>query len=427
MYERSDRMKKKFILLSFILCLTLIITGCWNSRELNTLGIATVIGIDWEDEKILVTIEVINPRPVKAMLEAKPADLVLYVQGRGDTIFDALRNISLKFDRRIFVSQNKIFIFGEEFAKKGFINHIDVLQRDHEFRETAYMLVAKEKKATDIMGVHEAVEEILGMYMEDIVENKKFNPKGVDVNLSEYLKYYYDSGRQPILGVVDRKEKNVIKKVDTHEGKKEYELVIEGCSIFNKEKLSGYLNGEETRALNFVRNEVKGGVIEFPTPVKNIDHYSTPTPSVKDSSSTISTLNRDKSVFEIIKSKTKSDVEIENGKFILKTKVKMRGMLGDVTGDIDVSNEEAIKLIEESCSKQVKEEIESTIKKVQKKYKTDVFAFGTLVHRKYPKEWHRISSDWNNIFSQADVQVEVETNIIRTGLVNTSTNKIKGE
>lgn len=112
---------------------------------------------------------------------------------------------------------------------------------------------------------------------------------------------------------------------------------------------------------------------------------------------------------------------------MLKTKVKMRGMTGEVVGDVDISKQEAIKLMEESCSRQIKEEIENTIKKVQKDNKVDIFGYGNIVHRKYPKEWRSMKDEWDTIFSQAHVEVEVETHIIRTGLVNTPTNKVKGE
>lgn len=101
MYERSDKLKRKIFLIIIIIFSTYIVTGCWNSRELNTLGIATAIGIDWVDGQILATVEIINPRPVKGMSEAKPGDLVRYVQGSGDTIFEAARNIALKFDRKV--------------------------------------------------------------------------------------------------------------------------------------------------------------------------------------------------------------------------------------------------------------------------------------------------------------------------------------
>lgn len=427
MYERSDKMKRKLILLSTILFWVFIMTGCWNSKELNTLGIVTAIGVDWKDKEILVTAEVINPRSVKGMSEAKPEELVKYVQGRGDTIFEAFRNIASKLDRRIFLSQNKVFIFGEEFAKRGLTDYMDLFQRDEEFRETSYILIAKGKQATDVMGVYGGIEEVPGVYMEDIIKNKRNNAKLISINISEYLKYYYDSGRQPILGVVYKEEKDPISKPDTSKGKKEYELIIEGSSVFSREKLVGYLTAEETRALNFVGNRIEGGIIEFPTPITKVDSYSTPTPQTEGLSSDVRPMVKGGSVFQITKSKTKNNIDIVNGKLILNTKVKMKGIIGEVIGDIDISKEEAIKLMEEHCSRQVQKEIENTIKKVQKEYKIDIFGFGSLMHRKYPEKWHGIKNDWDNIFSETDIKVEVETNIIRTGLVNTPTNKIRGE
>lgn len=50
-----------------------------------------------------------------------------------------------------------------------------------------------------------------------------------------------------------------------------------------------------------------------------------------------------------------------------------------------------------------------------------------MFHRKYPEEWKRIKKDWDEIFSKADFEIEVNTDIIRTGLINTPINKIKGK
>ncbi len=68
---------------------------------------------------------------------------VRYVQGRGENIFEAFRDITLKFDRRIFIAHNKIIIFGEDFVNGRSVNDIDLLVRDHEQRESAYLLMAK--------------------------------------------------------------------------------------------------------------------------------------------------------------------------------------------------------------------------------------------------------------------------------------------
>ncbi len=48
------------------------------------------------------------------------------------------------------------------------------------------------------MGVAAGLEEIPGNYILKLVENFRYNPKTVNVNLAEYLRHFYDMGRQPV-------------------------------------------------------------------------------------------------------------------------------------------------------------------------------------------------------------------------------------
>ncbi len=416
-------MNKKYFILYIILMLWLL-TGCWNSRELNTLGISLVMGLDIEENDVIViTVEVIKPRPVGQDSGGETTSQVKYVQGRGKTIFEAVRNMTVKFDRQLFASHTKVYIFGEEFAKKKIIDYIDFLQRDHELRETANILIAKNSKAYEVMGNISGIEDIPGNYISELIKNKKLHIKTVDVDLVEFLKNYYESGAQPVIGVIEKKEKKPI----GNKNKKEYELSVEGASVFKKAKLVGYLNGDEVKGYNFVKDKIKGGVIEFPTPNVKADKYSTPTPKVKSHMEPENIGKKGMSTVENIRSKTKKDIIIKDGKIIFKVKVVMKAMLGEIEGDVDISKEEGIRALEEACSLEIKKEIENAIKKAQEKYKVDIFGFSSIFHRKYTKEWQKVKNNWNNIFSNSEFLVEVETDILRSGLTNISTKRIKGE
>ncbi|MBU5427472.1 hypothetical protein KQI41_13855 [Tissierella pigra] len=130
---------KKIIFLNILLILILFLTGCWDSKELNKLGISLIMGYDVENGKVLLTVGFINPASTQeGDMEGNLS--VKYAQGTGNTILEAFRDITLKFDRRVFASHNKVIIFGEDFAKQGLVGHIDELMRDREQRETSYIL-----------------------------------------------------------------------------------------------------------------------------------------------------------------------------------------------------------------------------------------------------------------------------------------------
>ena len=49
-------MKKAILLLTFIFLLS----GCYDYQEVNNLGIISAIGIDYEDDKYIITLEILN-------------------------------------------------------------------------------------------------------------------------------------------------------------------------------------------------------------------------------------------------------------------------------------------------------------------------------------------------------------------------------
>lgn len=418
-------MAKKILFLNIIIIMSIFLTACWNAMELNALGITLVIGLDFEDDKVLLTAEIIEPVPAKEKASMKRGSIVTYVQGTGDNVFDAFRDITLKFDRKLYIAHNKVIIFGEEFARRASVTDLDLLVRDREQRETAYLLIAKGSKAYEVMGVASGLEEIPGNYILKLIENFKYNPKVIKVNLAEYLRYFYDRGQQPVLGVIEKREKLKINKIEKSNGGKEYELTVIGGAAFKREKLVGFLDGIETKAFNIIMGRAKSGIITFPTP--NItDTNSGPTKPIESDIKSEGISNIRISTVDIINMKTKKDVEIIDGNIVLKVKVKLRGSLEEITGDIDISTKDNMLKVEEACSKEIKKRIEDTILKVQREFESDIFGFGSAFHRKYPKEWHKVKDNWNDIFSKSDFQVEIETNIIRTGLINTPIGKIKG-
>src|SRR5690554_1050159 len=234
-------MKTKAFIFILINLLTIFLLGCWDAMELDELGISLVMGFDVEDEKVLLTAEVIQPVSSQTDNGSGNSSSVKYIQGIGNNIFEAYRDITLKFDRRIFRAHNKVIIFGEDFAKRGLATHIDELIREREHRETAYILIAKEAKAYEVMGINVGLEQIPAVYILDTIKNVKNNPKTMDVDFVEYFKNYFHEGHHPTTGIIERRN---IRSIDqtTEEETQTYGLSVLGSAVFDDDLLVGYLN-----------------------------------------------------------------------------------------------------------------------------------------------------------------------------------------
>lgn len=379
---------KRICAVLLLLVLTVPISGCWNRRELNTLGIIGMIGIDPDSSGHKTTFEIIKPeKPLKGGESGKSP--VKHVQATGRTVIDTFRNATTRFDRRLFVSHAKAVLFNEEIARGGLAEHLDMILRDHELRISMHLVIVKDASAADVMGVASGINTIPSGYIDDLLKEHKAHSKNVDSKVIDFLEAYYSKGVNPVVSVVQKVKKTKIGADESDE----YELTPEGAAVFSKDRLVGYLDGPETRGYNWVVGKIVSGIVSSPNPA----------------------LNGINSV-EILKANSKNDVEISENGITIKVKIQMIGMLDETTNKTgSLSPIEKIPLLEQATADVIQQEVGHTLEKVQTEYKSDIFGFGQIVHRKYPREWKDMQDNWDELFSQATIEVEPEVQIIKTG------------
>lgn len=400
---------KKIIALGFIIILAIFSTSCKQQEELENIGIVIATALDFEDEKVVVTVEVTIPLN---RAEQSMNDNSMILQERGDTVLDAVRNITLNFDRKLFFSHNTVIIIGEDFANKGVINYLDLFTRDNEPRETSYLVVAKDSKAYELIGINSSFVGTTGEYLSAIIENSKYSLKARGLTVNEFFKYVYDR-ETPLLGVVYKRDIIEISPTTGEIGRKSI-LDVRGGAPFYKDKLVGYYTPDEMIGFNFIVNEVEEGIIVFEAPIELTEY------------SEIFSTTGIYTTFEIVKSATKHKIEIVDGRPFVNIEVVTKGLIvednrGLNTNILEVKNE-----VEKACEKQIEEYITMAMEKAQE-FKTDSFGINHFFYIKYPKEYNKIADSWHDEFSKMDYSVDVDVDIVRTGLTNTPSNIIKGE
>lgn len=73
--------------------------------------------------------------------------------------------------------------------------------------------------------------------------------------------------------------------------------------------------------------------------------------------------------------------------------------------------------MEEAINGEVKKEIDKTLEVIQKKYKADAIGVGEYIFNFHPKLWKQVEKDWEEIFSQMEIDVNIDTKIRRRGLI----------
>lgn len=414
MKELNKVLRKTSLMIS-IFILTIYLSSCAGGRELDTLGIVISTGFDLEDGKIIITNEVVNPAaaPGGSSSNSTVQEGTVFVQGIGNTISEAITNTTLTFDRILYFPHSHLVIFGEEFARRGIGDYVDILGRNNEQREKAFMLVAQGAKAYDVMGVNSGIAQSPGHYIHEIIREDIFNEETRSLTITEFFKYYYREHEGVIMGALEVVTKPQVNKQVSQASFQV--LSVEGGAVFKGDKLVGYFTGDEMIGFNFLVNEIKKVNIEFESPEFLVDKDRVIGRTGKFS------------VVQIFRNTTKKDIKLIDGKLHLFIDVKFRGGLNENTQGIDISQPGILNEMEEACAKKAKEFIEIALNKAQKELKIDTFSIGELLHRKHPDIWKEIKYDWEEVFEDLEYTINVKAHINDTGFTNTPPNIRKGK
>ena len=107
--------------------------------------------------------------------------------------------------------------------------------------------------------------------------------------------------------------------------------------------------------------------------------------------------------------KTKTEIDLENNK--VNVNIKGTATLLEVNCKLNLENPETIKKLEDDIKTELNKIIEEATYLVQKKYKTDVFGYGKIIHKKYPQKWKNIKNNWDEIFKDLKIETNIDINI----------------
>ncbi|MEH7334737.1 Ger(x)C family spore germination protein [Neobacillus drentensis] len=392
-------MKRKILLIIFFSSFILL-TGCWNKRELNELSILLGLGIDKENEQYIITAQVVNPSEIASKKGGSGKAPVIVYQSKGETLFEAVRKITTVSPRKLYFAHLRILVFGEDLAKEGIGEMIDALIRNSEVRDDFYIAVSKNSKAADVLKILTPLEKIPAnsLFASLEVSAKAWSPTE-GVTIDKLVSNMVSQGNNPILtgieikGPVQTGESN--KNVDQTSPKTS--LRYKGLAVFKHDKLIGWMNERESKAVHYALGKVKSSVGFVKCPEGG------------------------KAVIEVVKTKSKLNTDIIKGRPHGFIKIKINGNVAEVDcQSLDLTDPKSIPYLENESEEALTKIIKSTIRHAQKDFRTDIFGFGEALYRSEPDYWKKHKKEWEQLYSQMPVSVKVEMNIRQTGTINNS-------
>ena len=378
-------MKKLLLLIPLLLLLS----GCYNYRELNDLTIVSAISINKIDDKYDVTAQVVNPKKEQDTSSSNEPDFITY-NSEGKSIQEAFRLIVKESPKKMYGAQMQILIIDENIAKENLKDILDFLARDPEIRKEFYILIGKNK---DILEILTPLDNISSQnIMDSLKANNKYMGYSNLITFNDLISNFQNDNIEialPSIEIIGNENKGD-EEENLESTKSEASVVLSNIGVFKDNKLVGYLTEKESLAYNFVMNNITNALITTNYPN---DKYI---------------------VNEIIESSTKTEAKPKDNK--INIKIKGKAAISEVNYDIDLTKEKNVKKLEKDLNKKIEKFIKKSIKDINNKYNSDIYGFEDLYYKSDYEYFKKIKDKWDSeIFKNIKIDVSSNIEIVEQG------------
>ncbi len=378
--------KGKYFCIFFIVLFLL--TSCWDKQEIDDQQFVISIGIDKNMEDTISS----NVLPNRYLITYTTPNLAT-IQSKGgggtepsrfsqSTVGDTMTGTTKKAITHYLEPLNfdhvKTIILGKALAEdKRLVQEVlDYLDRNPQFSRTIPIFIA-DGTAKEILEQKEEGRTFRNRYA---IQDRDITaiPDELIIDIGKVLSQLENSGGTTFIPKIFMSEKNI---------------GISGGAVFRDYQFQGWLAEREVRALSWLLGKNRRGY--FP-----ISYQETYIPyEVSNVTSNLISASYD----EFLK---------------VKLEIKTEGDMSEYTLDSSQFpiNTEWIKEIEDEMEKQIEKEIKELIYKLQREYKVDILRLNNKIRIKYPEIWKEIEKDYEKIFENAQIEVEIKLSIRRIGM-----------
>ncbi len=371
--------------IKFLILLLPLLSGCYNYRELNELGITTAVSIDYKDDAFYVMAEVINPIKQQDASSSNNSPFINY-NSSSTSLQDAFRKVVLDSPRQLYAAQLEIIVLSEEVVNNHLEEVLEYFARNPETRTEIKIIVAKTEDSTKAITLQTLLTSLSSS---NIIKSLELQNKvlGVSypVTLNELLNMYIDPYLEVVLPsmtlygdyeIGDEKE-----NITTSSPKAI--VKIDGSTITKDNKILGYLDLEESKVLSMINGKLNETIIKM----NYNDGYI---------------------VFEPNRIKVSKELDIKNN--IIKINISGYSKTKEIQSNINIKNPKEVEKLNKALNKELEKKVTDTFTSIREKYDTDIFGFQELYYRTNHKYFKENCTNWyEDIYPK--IKLEVKANI----------------
>ncbi len=381
----------------FLVFLLIITPGCWNRREPEELALVLMAAFDLDQKSgdLKIIVQIANPLGMGGEGPETGggggADATWVVAARGETPFEAARNLVTKSTREINFSHVTVVLFSEDIAREGLHQLLDFLDRERQFRLVVHPMVV-DGNIRKAMEAEYAMEEVgAAALVRHVRTTSQERAVTRDIFLRDLYNIFSQPGWEvtiPRMHIITNEEGELIEEAPVH---------LSGLAAFFKDRMVGWLNEKESRGLNWVAGDINRAVYVLNSPPDS----SRPT------------------TVEIYQASSSMKAKIQGEEVTITIEIETDGRLQETHTEKEWLSEksELTESLDRRLAQAIRNDVRLVLDKAQNDFNADIFGFGNLIYRTQPKEWARLSDRWDEIFPQIQVEILVDANVRRTGLI----------
>lgn len=385
---------KRFFIVLLIMSLPL--SGCWDRWELNELSLIVGMAIDKDEDEYILTMQAMNPAEIASQETGRGYAQAMNVQERSKTIHESLRKMVQKSPRRAFISQLKVLIISEEVAEDGLESVLDFFYRDHESRSDYYIVIANDNKAADVLDIITPLENLPSQNAFDSITFSLRSYGGTKaITIDELYQEMMAEGIEPsIMGITISGDLKKGRTKENAEVNSPFSMLhINKAALFKDNKLVGWLNQQDSKGLDYLTHDISDSVGSFTCP------------------------GGGRIALEVRQVERQLSTKIENNQPIAIYTFEIEATISEVDCEtLDLSLPSSYEKVEQLASDEFNLTLNSTIEKA-KELNTDVLGIGQSVYRNHPDYWDAHKDQWDSIFQELEVEINVDIQITDSGSI----------
>lgn len=394
-------MRRPFRITAFLMALALLLSSCFDMRELNQLALVMAVGIDRSEdnpERFLVTIQVARPGATGEGAASGGGEAPVFTASAdGDTIFAAIRNLAQFTSRRIMWAHNNVIVIGRSLAEEDITPVIDFFTRNQELRLRTWVVVARDATAKDFVTAKTGMEDIPANSISALFRFAELPGETVQTDILEVTSSFFAADLNSVISAM-RLTRRAIPIADSpgeHGGTLEAEL--RGTAIIREKRLVGFLDEDAARGLLWLRGEMGNATVTIPCPNQTGKHMAV----------------------EVRSPRVRIEPELRQGRPVFRTTVQTQGWLTEqdcTTPQMDTLELKAY--TEREFARRIEAQMREALRILQDELRTDAIRYGRRLHGTHPAWWQQHGHRWAELFPEVETHITVLTDIPKMGLYN---------